>query len=66
MHRFNHLSTHLDRHSRAVKAKWPQASFAFKSLIAHRKFALGKGESVAQMKLTVHVRIREAREELVI
>ena len=57
---------HLDRHAGAVEAERPETRLASEPLEAHRELAFGKGESVAEMQLTVHVRVREASEELVI
>ena len=49
-----------------MEAKRPQTRLASESFKAHGELAFGKGESVAEMQLTVHVRVREASEELVI
>ena len=49
-----------------MKPERPETRFPFEALKSHRKLAFGESESVAQMKLTVHVRVGETREELVI
>ena len=59
-------SPHLDRHSCAVKAKWPETRFALEPLVSHGELAFGESEGVTKMQLPIHVRIREAREELLI
>ena len=51
--------THFDRHPRAMEPMRKQSALPEQSLVTRAKLNLGYRESVAQVKRTIHVRIRE-------